>query len=124
MLIRRQADRSGSNVSAPGDDRPCAATRPDPQGGAEHLLRGADTEAFSFERRHCTLVVPGLRDLPERVDGGSPAKGGKVVTTPLAPRTAQAIDLAISEHTEGPVILWLPALARYLGVICRHAGFE
>jgi hypothetical protein len=38
-----------------------------------------------------------------------------MLTIPLAPRTAQAIDLAISERTEGPVILWLPALARYLG---------
>ena len=32
-------------------------------------------------------------------------KGGKVVTIPLAPRTARAIDLAISERTEGPVFL-------------------
>ena len=32
-------------------------------------------------------------------------KGGKVVTIPLAPRTARAIDLAISERTGGPVFL-------------------
>src|SRR5690348_4323606 len=32
-------------------------------------------------------------------------KGGKVVTIPLAPRTARAIDLAIGERTEGPVFL-------------------
>jgi integrase/recombinase XerD len=32
-------------------------------------------------------------------------KGGKVVTVPLAPRTARAIDLAIGERTEGPVFL-------------------
>jgi integrase/recombinase XerD len=31
--------------------------------------------------------------------------GGKVVTVPLAPRTARAIDLAIGERTEGPVFL-------------------
>jgi integrase/recombinase XerD len=32
-------------------------------------------------------------------------KGGKVVTIPLAPRTARAIDLAVSERTDGPVFL-------------------
>jgi integrase/recombinase XerD len=32
-------------------------------------------------------------------------KGGKVVTVPLAPRTARALDLAIGERTEGPVFL-------------------
>jgi Phage integrase family len=32
-------------------------------------------------------------------------KGGKVVTIPLVPRTAQAIDLAIGERTDGPVFL-------------------
>jgi integrase/recombinase XerD len=32
-------------------------------------------------------------------------KGGKVVTIPLAPRTARAIDLAIGERTEGPIFL-------------------
>ena len=30
-------------------------------------------------------------------------KGGKVVTIPLAPRTARAIDLAIGERTDGPM---------------------
>ena len=32
-------------------------------------------------------------------------KGGKVVTIPLAPRTARAIDLAIGERLEGPIFL-------------------
>ena len=32
-------------------------------------------------------------------------KGGKVVTIPLAPRTARAIDLAIGERTSGPLFL-------------------
>ena len=32
-------------------------------------------------------------------------KGGKVVTIPLAPRTARAIDLATGERTGGPVFL-------------------
>jgi hypothetical protein len=32
-------------------------------------------------------------------------KGGKVVTIPLAPRTARAIDLAVGDRTEGPLFL-------------------
>jgi integrase/recombinase XerD len=52
---------------------------------------GADIEALGVERGHRTLVV--IR------------KGGKVVTVPLAPRTARAIDLAIGERVEGPVFL-------------------
>jgi len=52
---------------------------------------GASIEALGIERGHRTLVVT--------------RKGGKVVTIPLAPRTALAIDLAIGERTEGPVFL-------------------
>jgi integrase/recombinase XerD len=52
---------------------------------------GADIEHLGFERGHRTLTVT--------------RKGGKVVTVPLAPRTARAIDLAIGERTEGPVFL-------------------
>jgi integrase len=44
-----------------------------------------------LERGHRTLTL--LR------------KGGKVVTVPLAPRTARAIDLAIGERSEGQVFL-------------------
>src|SRR5580704_9549298 len=51
----------------------------------------ADIEALGVERGHRTLVVT--------------RKGGKVVTIPLAPRTARAIDLAIGERTEGPLFL-------------------
>ncbi len=50
---------------------------------------GALIEALGIERGHRTLVVT--------------RKGGKVVTIPLAPRTARAIDLAIGERTEGPI---------------------
>ncbi len=32
-------------------------------------------------------------------------KGGKIVTIPLAPRTALAIDLAIGERSDGPLFL-------------------
>jgi integrase/recombinase XerD len=52
---------------------------------------GADIEHMGLERGHRTLVVT--------------RKGGKVVTIPLAPRTARAIDLATGERTEGPLFL-------------------
>ena len=52
---------------------------------------GANIEALGLERGHRTLTI--LR------------KGGKVVTVPLAPRTARAIDLAIGERSEGPVFV-------------------
>ena len=52
---------------------------------------GADIQALGIERGHRTLVIT--------------RKGGKVVTIPLAPRTARAIDLAIGERSEGPVFL-------------------
>jgi integrase/recombinase XerD len=52
---------------------------------------GANIEALGLERGHRTLTI--LR------------KGGKVVTVPLAPRTARAIDLAIGERSEGPLFL-------------------
>ena len=52
---------------------------------------GADIEALGLERGHRTLTV--LR------------KGGKIVTIPLAPRIARAIDLAIGERRDGPIFL-------------------
>ena len=48
---------------------------------------GAEIEHLGLERGHRTLVIT--------------HKGGKVVTIPLAPRTASAIDLAIGERTKG-----------------------
>jgi len=56
---------------------------------------GANIEALGIERGHRTLVIT--------------RKGGKVVTIPLAPRTARAIDLAIGERVEGPLFLASPA---------------
>jgi site-specific recombinase XerD len=50
---------------------------------------GADIQALGVERGHRTLVIT--------------RKGGKIVTIPLAPRTARAIDLAISERCDGPI---------------------
>jgi integrase/recombinase XerD len=52
---------------------------------------GADIEHLGLERGDRTLIVT--------------RKGGKVVTVPLAPRTAQAIDLAIGERAEEPLVL-------------------
>src|SRR5262249_4732069 len=52
---------------------------------------GADIEQLGLERGHGTLTIT--------------RKGGKVVTIPLAPRTARAIDLAIGDRTGGPVFL-------------------
>jgi integrase len=48
---------------------------------------GADIEHLGLERGHRTLTIT--------------RKGGKVVTIPLAPRTARAIDLAIGERAGG-----------------------
>jgi len=52
---------------------------------------GADIEHLGLERGHRTVPIT--------------RKGGKVVTIPLAPRTARAIDLAVGERTGGPVFL-------------------
>jgi integrase/recombinase XerD len=52
---------------------------------------GADIEHLGLERGHRTLTIT--------------RKGGKIVTIPLAPRTARALDLAIGEHTEGPLFV-------------------
>jgi site-specific recombinase XerD len=52
---------------------------------------GADIEHLGLERGHRTLVIT--------------RKGGKVVTIPLAPRTARAIELAVGDRTEGPLFL-------------------
>ncbi len=48
---------------------------------------GADIEHLGLERGHRTLPLT--------------RKGGKVVTIPLAPRTAPVIDLAIGDRTDG-----------------------
>ena len=76
---------------------------------------GACIEALGTERGHRTLVIT--------------RKGGKVVTIPLAPRKARAIDLAIGERPEGPIFL-APGgrrldrhgAARIVGRVARRAG--
>ena len=53
---------------------------------------GADIEHLGLERGHRTLTIT--------------RKGGKVVTIPLAPRTARAIDLAIGERAARARCSW------------------
>jgi site-specific recombinase XerD len=76
---------------------------------------GADIEALGLERGHRTLTI--LR------------KGGKVVTIPLAPRTARAIDLAVGERCEGPIFIGTEgqrldrhAAGRIVRRVARKAG--
>jgi integrase len=64
---------------------------------------GADIDALGLERGHRTLTMT--------------RKGGKVVTLPLAPRTARAIDLAVGERAEGPIFLGADGLR-----LDRHAA--
>jgi integrase/recombinase XerD len=56
-------------------------------------------------------------------------KGGKVVTIPLAPRTARAIDLAVGERVDGPIFFGLDeqrldrhGAARVVRRVVRRAG--
>jgi integrase/recombinase XerD len=78
---RRGAPRSFTRRARPTAEAGLRVTRhsPGPQRG------------WALERGHRTLVIT--------------RKGGKVVTIPLAPRTARAIDLAIGERTGGPLFL-------------------
>jgi site-specific recombinase XerD len=78
---------------------------------------GAEVEHLGLERGHRTLVIT--------------RKGGKVVTIPLAPRTARAIDLAIRERTEGPLFVTADgkrldrhAAARIVRRVTRRAGIS
>ena len=78
---------------------------------------GADIEHLGLERGHRTLVIT--------------RKGGKVVTIPLAPRTARAIDLATGEHAEGPPFLAADGrrldrhgAARIVRRVTRQAGIS
>src|SRR5215813_10293101 len=76
---------------------------------------GADIEQLGLERGHRTLTIT--------------RKGGKIVTIPLAPRTARAIDLAVGERTGGPVFraadgrrLDRHGAGRIVGNVARRAG--
>ena len=67
------------------------------------VARRSDIEALGLERGHRTLTIV--------------RKGGKVVTIPLAPRTARAIDLAVGERCEGPIFFGADG-----GRLDRHAA--
>jgi integrase/recombinase XerD len=76
---------------------------------------GADIEDLGLERGHRTLSIV--------------RKGGKVVTIPLAPRTARAIDLAVGERCDGPIFVGVDgkridrhAAGRIVRRIARRAG--
>ena len=76
---------------------------------------GGDIESLGLERGHSTLTI--LR------------KGGKVVTIPLALRTARAVDLAVDERCEGPIFLGADgerldrhAAGRIVRRVARQAG--
>jgi site-specific recombinase XerD len=76
---------------------------------------GADIEQLGLERGHRTLTIT--------------RKGGKVVTIPLAPRTARAIDLATGERTDGPIFLAADGrrldrrgAGRIVRKVAHHAG--
>jgi integrase/recombinase XerD len=76
---------------------------------------GTNIQALGLERGHRTLTI--LR------------KGGKTVIIPLAPRTARAVDLAVGECSEGPLLLGTDgqrldrhAAARIVQRIARKAG--
>jgi integrase/recombinase XerD len=76
---------------------------------------GADIDALGLERGHRTLTVT--------------RKGGKVVTMPLAPRVARALDLAIGDRLEGPIFvdgagqrLDRHAAGRIVRRVSRHTG--
>lgn len=76
---------------------------------------GADIERLGLERAHRTLRI--LR------------KGGKIVTVPLAPRTARAVDLAVGDRHQGPIFcgndhgrLERHAASRIVHRVARQAG--
>ena len=93
--------RSGSTVTRSARCWSPPASAPAPEHALISLLAinglrifealGADIDALGLERGHRTLTIVG--------------KGRKVVTIPLAPRTARAIDLAIGERLDGPIFL-------------------
>jgi integrase/recombinase XerD len=76
---------------------------------------GVDIEDLGLERGHRTLTI--LR------------KGGKVVTIPMAPRTARAIDLVVGERCQGPIFIGTNgkridrhAAGRVVRRVARRAG--
>jgi site-specific recombinase XerD len=78
---------------------------------------GIDIDDLSVERGHRTVTV--MR------------KGGKIVTMPLAPRVARAMDLAIGDRAGGPVFLAVSGrrmdrheASRIVRRVARAAGLD
>lgn len=78
---------------------------------------GADIEDLGLERGHRTLTIR--------------RKGGKIVTIPLAPRTARAIDLVVGERNHGAIFLSVNherldrhAAARIVRRLAKKAGID
>jgi integrase/recombinase XerD len=83
-----------------------------------------ESHATALDRNEvgALLVAAGLDPAPEHaLIALITRKGGKVVTIPLAPRTARAIDLAIDERTDGP--LFLARYDRAGTSLDRHATY-
>jgi integrase len=78
----------------------------------------SNIEDLGLERGHRTLTIT--------------RKGGKIVTIPLAPRTARAIDLYVGERNEGPIFLNRDgtrrldrhAATRIVKRLAKHAGID
>ena len=78
----------------------------------------ANIEHLGVERGHRTLTIT--------------RKGGKVVTIPMAPRTARAVDLCVGEREEGPIFcnrdgtrrLDRHAATRIVRRLTKQAGIE
>ena len=97
--------------------RPRYGDRGPGTGSNRSEVLGTDIDNLGLERGHRTLTV--LR------------KGGKIVTIPLAPRTARAIDLAIGERLDGPIFLRADGqrmdrhcASRMVRRVARRAGLD
>jgi integrase len=78
---------------------------------------GVDVDDLHVERGHRTLTVV--------------RKGGRIVTMPLAPRVARAMDLAIGDRAGGPVLMSASgqrmdrhAASRIVRRVARAAGLD
>src|SRR4051812_8679504 len=76
---------------------------------------GADIDQLGLARGHRILTIT--------------RKGGKIVTIPLAPRTARTVDLAVGERLDGPIFLGTDgqrlerhAAGRIVHRVARRAG--
>jgi hypothetical protein len=81
----------GASLSAATQPAGCVARGRSTGKAHKRTPRALGREHLGLERGHRTLTVT--------------RKGGKVMTIPLVPRTARAIDLAIGGRTDGPVFL-------------------